>query len=167
MYRWNIFTFFPSNNRLFLLDFFPVTKCFHLRQHQAKRSLKVDPTPPPFKSQGNSLNLQRLRNHILMKNEEYKDTSKHDDRLNLLSDWKIREVRHRVRAKHDFQKKNGRVIPPDTYERAIIAITDNSVWQQRYPMLPKSLNFDSKLFILQDIKIEKNKRRKKDDLFSN
>lgn len=132
-----------------------------------KKSKGGSNPPPPFKSQGNSLNLQRLRNHILMKNEEYKDTSKHDDRLNLLSDWKIREVRHRVRAKHDFQKKNGRVIPPDTYERAIIAITDNSVWQQRYPMLPKSLNFDSKLFILQDIKIEKNKRRKKDDLFSN
>lgn len=34
-------------------------------------------------------------------------------------------------------------------------------------MLPKSLNFDPKLFILQDIKIEKNKRREKDELFSN
>lgn len=140
---------------------------FSLTPTSSKKKSKGGSNPPPFKSQGNSLNLQRLRNHILMKNEEYKDTSKHDDRLNLLSDWKIREVRHRVRAKHDFQKKNGRVIPPDTYERAIIAITDNSVWQQRYPMLPKSLNFDSKLFILQDIKIEKNKRRKKDDLFSN
>lgn len=105
MYRWNIFTFFPSNNRFFFIRFFFCYKMFSLTPTSSKKKSKGGSNPPPPKSQGNCLNLQSLGNQILIKNEEYKDTSKHDDRLNLLSDWKIREVRHRERAKHDFQQK--------------------------------------------------------------
>lgn len=59
---------------------------FSLTPTSSKKKSKGGSNPPPPKSQGNCLNLQSLGNQILIKNEEYKDTSKHDDRLNLLSD---------------------------------------------------------------------------------